>query len=78
MHTDNLSVRILLARFWISSAKNRGSLALFEAELRSQGIKNNIAVHIVGDFNEAAIRLFKSSGYMAFAVMMEKRLTPLT
>jgi len=53
------------------------ALALFEAELKSQGIKNNIAVHIVGDFNEAAIRLFKSSGYFASAVLMEKRLTPL-
>lgn len=54
------------------------ALSLFEAELKSQGIKNNIAVHIVGDFNNAAIRLFKSSGYCTSAVLMEKRMASLS
>jgi ribosomal protein S18 acetylase RimI-like enzyme len=48
------------------------ALALLEAEIKSRGIKNNMAVHIVGDFNEAAIRLFKSSGYLASAIIFEK------
>jgi GNAT superfamily N-acetyltransferase len=48
------------------------ALLLLEAELKSQGIKNNIAVHIIGDFNEAAIRLFKSSGYSVTMIKMEK------
>ena len=50
------------------------ALALLEAELKSQGIKNNIAVHLVGDFNERAIRLFRSSGYFVTGIMMEKTL----
>jgi GNAT superfamily N-acetyltransferase len=48
------------------------ALALFEAEIKSSGIKNNIAVHIIGDFNEAAIKLFKLSGYFTSDIMMEK------
>jgi len=48
------------------------ALSLLEAELKSQGIGNNIAVHIIGDFNKAAIRLFKSSGYFVTAIKMEK------
>jgi GNAT superfamily N-acetyltransferase len=51
------------------------ALLLLETELKSWGIKNNIAAHIVGDFNEAAIKLFKSSGYFITAIMMEKTIS---
>jgi GNAT superfamily N-acetyltransferase len=51
------------------------ALSLFDTELKSRGIKNNIAVHIIGDFNEAAIRLFRSSGFFVTAIMMEKTIS---
>jgi GNAT superfamily N-acetyltransferase len=51
------------------------TLSLLETELKSQGIRNNIAVHIIGDFNEAAIRLFRSTGYFVTAIMMEKTIS---
>jgi ribosomal protein S18 acetylase RimI-like enzyme len=48
------------------------ALSLLEAELKSRGIKNNIAVHVVGDLNAAAVALFRSKGYFVTAILMEK------
>ena len=48
-------------------------LSLLDIELKSRGLKNNIRVHIIGDFNESAIRLFKSSGYFVHGILMEKK-----
>ena len=53
------------------------ALELFESNLKAQGIKNNIGVHIVGDTNVAANQLCKSCGYSTFAIHMEKRMVPL-
>ena len=56
-------------------AKN--AFTQYEMELKSQGIKNNIAVHLVGDFNEAAISLCRSCGFNVSGIPMEKRMIPL-
>lgn len=59
--------------------RNKGfgkqALALLEIELKSRGIKNNIAVHIIGELNQNAIRLFRSSGYFVTSILMEKSIS---
>lgn len=54
------------------------ALTLLETELRSRGIAQNIAVHVLGDFNEAALKLFKGSGYFVTSILMEKTIVSQT
>ena len=63
---------LILAPDFRGKGLGKQVLSLLESELKSQGIKNNIAVHIIGDFNISAIKLFKSSGYFVTGIKMER------
>ena len=69
-------VDLFIAPKFRNQGNGKQALSLLETELKFLGIKNNIAVHVIGDFNEAAIRLFRSSGYFVTTIKLEKIFNP--